>query len=146
MTSVEAPPAPAPVPADRRKRFSRRAWGGRLFVAPNLAAVLVFMLFPLGFSLYMSFQKWDVFTAPKFVGLKNFGELFTSDPLFVIAVQNTVILTLGTVVPTIVISLAVAGVLNRKIKGIGFFRTVVFMPLAISTVVMAVVWQFVFNT
>jgi multiple sugar transport system permease protein len=146
MTAVDALTASGPVPANRRKRSSRRAWAGRLFVAPNLAAVLVFMLFPLGFSLYMSFHKWDVFTAPKFAGLKNFGELFTSDPLFVIALQNTVILTLGTVVPTIVISLAVAGVLNRKIKGIGFFRTIVFLPLAISTVVMAVVWQFVFNT
>ena len=78
----------------------RRAWAGRLFVAPNLAAVAVFMLFPLGFSLYMSFQQWDVFTPPKFVGLKNFQELFTSDPLFLIAIRNTVIFTLGTVVPT----------------------------------------------
>lgn len=124
----------------------RRARAGRLFVAPNLAAVAVFMLFPLGFSLYMSFQQWDVFRPPKFVGLKNFQELFTSDPLFLIAIRNTVIFTVGTVVPTVLISLAVAGVLNRKVKGIGVFRTIVFLPLAISSVVMAVVWQFVFNT
>jgi len=104
------------------------------------------MLFPLGFSLYMSFQQWDVFRPPKFVGLKNFHELFTSDPLFLIAIRNTVVFTLGTVVPTILISLVVAGVLNRKVKGIGIFRTIVFLPLAISSVVMAVVWQFVFNT
>jgi len=80
------------------------------------------------------------------VGLKNFEDLFTSDPLFLIAIRNTVIFTLGTVVPTIAISLVVAGVLNRKVKGIGVFRTIVFLPLAISSVVMAVVWQFVFNT
>ncbi|SPM26598.1 ABC-type sugar transport system, permease component [Mycobacterium terramassiliense] len=124
----------------------RRARAGRLFVAPNLTAVAVFMIFPLVFSLYMSFQSWDVFRPPKFVGLKNFNELFTSDPLFLIAIRNTVIFTLGTVVPTIVISLVVAGLLNRKVKGIGVFRTIVFLPLAISSVVMAVVWQFVFNT
>jgi multiple sugar transport system permease protein len=124
----------------------RRARAGRLFVAPNLAAVAVFMIFPLVFSLYMSFQQWDVFRPPKFVGLKNFNELFTSDPLFLIAIRNTVVFTLGTVVPTIVVSLLVAGVLNRKVKGIGIFRTIVFLPLAISSVVMAVVWQFVFNT
>ena len=124
----------------------RRAWAGRLFVAPNLAAVAVFMLFPLGFSLYMSFQRWDVFRPPKFVGLKNFEELFTSDPLFLIAIRNTAVFTLGTVVPTILISLVVAAMLNRKVKGIGVFRTIVFLPLAISSVVMAVVWQFVFNT
>jgi multiple sugar transport system permease protein len=124
----------------------RRAWAGRMFVAPNLAAVSVFMLFPLGFSLYMSFQRWDVFNPPKFVGFKNFQELFTSDPLFVIAIKNTVFFTVGTVVPTVIISLVVAAVLNRKVKGIGIVRTIVFLPLAISSVVMAVVWQFVFNT
>ncbi|BBZ13579.1 sugar ABC transporter permease [Mycobacterium branderi] len=104
------------------------------------------MLFPLVFSLFMSFQNWDLFTAPKFVGLANFRHLFTADPLFLIAVRNTVIFTIGTIVPTVLISLAVAGLLNRKIKGIGIFRTVVFLPLAMSSVVMAVVWQFVFNT
>lgn len=124
----------------------RRAWAGRMFVAPNLAAVVVFMLFPLGFSLYMSVQRWDLFTPAKFVGVANFGQLFTADPLFLIALRNTVIYTLGTVLPTVLISLVVAGVLNRKVKGIGFFRTIIFLPLAISSVVMAVVWQFVFNT
>jgi multiple sugar transport system permease protein len=149
MTSTDTHSSAWPVSAETPKGVSptrRRAWAGRLFVAPNLAAVVVFMLFPLGFSLYMSFQKWDLFTPAKFVGLRNFGELFTSDPLFLIAVRNTVIFTLGTVVPTVLISLVVAGVLNRKVKGIGIFRTIVFMPLAISSVVMAVVWQFVFNT
>ncbi|AKN18664.1 ABC transporter permease [Mycobacterium haemophilum DSM 44634] len=117
-----------------------------MFVAPNLAAVSVFMLFPLGFSLYMSFQKWDVFTPPTFVGLANFRNLFTADPLFLIALRNSVVFTVGTVIPTVLISLVVAGVLNRKVKGIGIFRTIVFLPLAISSVVMAVVWQFIFNT
>lgn len=132
--------------ANGGRPWRRRAWAGRLFVAPNLAAVAVFMLFPLGFSLYMSFQRWDVFRPPTFVGVRNFRELFTSDPLFLIAIGNTVVFTLGTVVPTIVVSLVVAGVLNRKVRGIGIFRTIVFLPLAISSVVMAVVWQFVFNT
>ncbi len=139
MTSVDSP----------RKGFApwrRRAWAGRLFVAPNLTAVAVFMLFPLGFSLYMSFHRWDVFRSPKFVGLRNFHDLFTSDPLFLIAIRNTAIFTVGTVVPTVLISLVVAAMLNRNVKGIGIFRTIVFLPLAISSVVLAVVWQFVFNT
>lgn len=73
------------------RRRGRRAWAGRMFVAPNLAAVVVFMLFPLGFSLYMSFQKWDLFTHATFVRLDNFRNLFTSDPLFLIAVVNTAV-------------------------------------------------------
>jgi multiple sugar transport system permease protein len=143
MTSADISAAIRPATG---KRSRRRAWSGRLFVAPNLAAVTVFMVFPLGFSLYMSFQQWDIFNPPKFVGLKNFRELFSSDPLFLIALRNTLILTIGTVLPTVLISLAVAGVLNTKVKGIGVVRTIVFLPLAISSVVMAVVWQFVFNT
>ena len=130
----------------RRRRFSkRRARAGRMFVAPNLTAVAVFMLFPLGFSLYMSVQHWDLFSPAKFVGLANYRSL-ADDPLFEIALRNTVVYTVGTVVPTVLISLAVAGALNRKIKGINIFRTVIFLPLAMSSVVMAVVWQFVFNT
>jgi multiple sugar transport system permease protein len=142
MTSTDTA---APV-IPRKRSLRRRAWAGRLFVAPNLAAVTVFMLFPLGFSLYMSLQRWDVFTSAKFVGVRNFQELFSSDPLFLIALRNSVIYTLGTVLPTVLISLVVAGVLNRKVKGIGIFRTIAFLPLAISSVVMAVIWQFVFNT
>ncbi|OBS00133.1 ABC transporter permease [Mycobacterium gordonae] len=140
MSTIDAPVA------GRTRPWRRRAWAGRLFVAPNLAAVLLFMLFPLGFSLYMSLHRWDVFTPARYVGLANFRQLFTSDPLFLIAMRNTLIYTLGTVVPTVLISLVVAGVLNRKVRGIGIFRTIVFLPLAISSVVMAVVWQFVFNT
>jgi len=124
----------------------QRARAGRMFVAPNLAAVAVFMLFPLGFSLYMSFQKWDLFTPAEFVGLANFRHLFTADPLFPIALRNTVIFTIGTLVPTVLISLVVAAALNRKLKGISIFRTAIFLPLAVSAVVMAVVWQFLFNT
>ena len=132
--------------ARRRGPSMRRARAGRLFVAPNLAAVAVFMLFPLGFSLYMSLHNWDMFTPAKFVGLANYRSLFTEDPLFSIAMRNTLIYVVGTVVPTVLISLAVAGVLNRKIKGIAVFRTIIFVPLAVSSVVIAVVWQFVFNT
>ena len=131
----------------RRRRLSkRRARAGRMFVAPNLTAVAVFMLFPLGFSLYMSLQNWDLFRPAKFVGLANYRGLFAGDPLFAIALRNTVVYTVGTVVPTVLISLAVAGILNRKVKGINIFRTIIFLPLAVSSVVMAVVWQFVFNT
>jgi multiple sugar transport system permease protein len=132
--------------ARQRGPSKRRARAGRLFVAPNLAAVVVFMLFPLGFSLYMSLHNWDLFTPAKFAGLSNYRDLFTEDPLFSIAMRNTVVYVVGTVVPTVLISLAVAGVLNRKIKGISIFRTIIFLPLAVSSVVIAVVWQFVFNT
>lgn len=133
----------------RRERSAlakRQARAGRLFIIPNVLAVVVFMVFPLAFSLYMSFQKWDLFTPGKFIGWANFHKLLTGDPLFAIALRNTVVFTIGTMVPTVFISLIVAATLNRKLKAIGLFRTALFLPLAVSSVVMAVVWRFVFDT
>ncbi|MVU81823.1 ABC transporter permease subunit [Nocardia sp. ET3-3] len=122
----------------------RRARAGKLFVAPNLAAILVFLLFPLGFSLYLSFHSWDLFSPPRFVGIANYRRLFSDDPLFYIALRNTAVFTVLTLVPTVVISLAVAALLNRKLRGIGIFRTLAFLPLVASTVAMAVVFRFIF--
>jgi len=64
----------------------------------------------------------------------------------VTALRNTVVYTVGTLVPTVLISLVIAALLNRNLKGGGAFRAVVFVPLAVSSVVTAVMWQYVFNT
>lgn len=139
----------APEAATGRRRSDlaqRRARAARLFIAPNLLAVAVFLIFPLGFSLYLSFHEWDMFGPFRFVGLRNFRELLTADPLFAIALRNTIVYTLGTLIPTVSISLVVAAALNQGVRGTGLFRTVMFLPLAISSVVMAVIWRFVFDT
>lgn len=123
----------------------RRARAGIAFVAPNLAAVGLFLLFPLGFSLYLSFHSWDLFRPMRFAGLANYRQLL-GDPLFAIALRNTAVFTVLTLVPTVLISLAVAAALNRKLKGMVLFRTAAFVPLVTSTVAMAVVWRFLFTT
>lgn len=133
-------------PHEQGRLARRRARAGWVFVAPNLAAVLVFLLFPLAVSLYLSLHSWDLFSAPRFVGVSNYRRLFVSDPLFLIALRNTAVFTVSTLVPTVVIGLAVAAVLNRKLAGIGVFRTIAFLPLVASTVAMAVVWRFIFTT
>ncbi|WP_330257458.1 sugar ABC transporter permease [Nocardia sp. NBC_00565] len=124
----------------------RRERAGWVFVGPNVAAVVVFLLGPLAVSLYLSLHSWDLFSAPRFVGVANYRRLFVSDPLFLIALRNTAVFTVLTLVPTVVIGLAVAAVLNRKLAGIGIFRTIAFLPLVASTVAMAVVWRFIFTT
>jgi multiple sugar transport system permease protein len=116
-----------------------------VFVAPNLGAISLFLLFPLGFSLYLSFHSWDLFGPMRFVGLANYRQLL-GDPLFAIALRNTAIFTALTLAPTVLISLAVGAALNRKLKGMALFRTAAFLPLAASTVAMAVVWRFLFTT
>jgi multiple sugar transport system permease protein len=104
------------------------------------------MLFPLGFSLYLSFHRWDMFSAPRFVGFANFTKLFHGDPMFYTALRNTVVFTAITVAATAAIGLAVAAALNRTLRGMAIFRSIMFLPLVASTAAMAVVWRFVFNT
>ncbi|WP_327121261.1 sugar ABC transporter permease [Nocardia sp. NBC_01730] len=123
----------------------RRERAGWAFIAPNMGAVAAFLLFPLGFSLYLSFHSWDLFSPMRFVGVDNYHRLFGSDPLFLIALRNTAVFTVLTLVPTVAIGLGVAAVLNRKSRGIGIFRTIAFLPLVASTVAMAVVWRFIFT-
>lgn len=144
MTGVRRSQTPgkARVASRLARRRERAGWA---FVAPNVAAVAVFLLFPLGFSLYLSFHSWDLFSPMRFTGVDNYRRLFTSDPLFLIALRNTAVFTLLTLVPTVVIGLAVAAALNRKLAGIGIFRTIAFLPLVASAVAMAVVWRFLFT-
>ncbi|MEU4342224.1 sugar ABC transporter permease [Nocardia sp. NPDC023852] len=123
----------------------RRERAGWAFIAPNIGAVAVFLLLPLVFSLYLSFHSWDLFSPMRFVGVDNYHRLFGSDPLFLIALRNTAVFTVLTLVPTVAIGLGVATVLNRKLRGIGIFRTIAFLPLVASTVAMAVVWRFIFT-
>ncbi|MBF6060781.1 sugar ABC transporter permease [Nocardia terpenica] len=132
-------------PARRSGLARRRARAGVGFVAPNVLAVLVFLLFPLGFSLYLSFHSWDLFRPMRAVGWGNYRQLF-ADPLFYIALRNTGVFTVATLAPTVAISLVAAAALNRKLRGIGVFRTLAFLPLVASTVAMAVVWRFLFTT
>lgn len=142
MTAVDEQAPPRPQSGLTRKR----AAAGRRFIVPNLLAVLIFLLLPLAFSLYLSFQHWDLFHAPRFVGVSNYTRLFTGDRMFYVALVNTVIFTVATVVPAVVISLAVAAGLNARVKGIGFFRSVVFLPLVSSVAAMAVVWHYMFDS
>ena len=147
MTVTRDRHALATATTPRRSMLARqRARAGYAFIVPNLVGIGVFMLFPLAFSLYLSFHEWDLFSAPEFVGLENFQRLLTSDPLFYIALRNTVVFTVVTIVPTVVISLAAAAALNRNLAGIAIFRTMLFMPLVASTVAMAVIWRWIFNT
>ncbi|WP_280263473.1 carbohydrate ABC transporter permease [Nocardia wallacei] len=131
---------------ERSALTRRKAAAGRAFITPNLLAVLVFLLFPLAFSLYLSFHHWNMFSPPEFVGMSNYRRLFAGDPLFYTALRNTLFFTTVTVGATLVVSLAVAAALNAKVKGIGIFRSIMFMPLVASTAAMTIIWGFMFNT
>ncbi|HEY3109253.1 MAG TPA: sugar ABC transporter permease [Chloroflexota bacterium] len=99
------------------------AIAGALFVLPLAIGLLVFEFGPFIATVGLSFFVWDVVRPPQWTGLDNFGRLFTADPLYWIAVRNTLVYTVGTVVPGFFLSLLLAVALNQKLRGSSIYRT-----------------------
>jgi multiple sugar transport system permease protein len=116
------------------------------FIFPNFIGFAVFTLVPITFSFLLSTMKWDGgwFNPMEFVGLGNYLQLI-KDTQFHNAYLNTLIYSLGYVPLTLACSLLLAIVLNRKIRGRNFFRTLAFFPYVASLVAIAAVWNLVFN-
>ena len=131
-------------PSIRRRRSTKYTVAAYLFIAPSFIGVLVFIAFPVLYAFYMSLQQWDGITAPQFVGLANFVELF-KDPIFWIALRNTVVYTLITVPTSVLLSLGVAQLLNQRVIGLAFFRTAMFIPVVTSALAIAVIWKWIYD-
>lgn len=115
------------------------------FILPNLIGFFVFTFVPIIFSLFLSFCEWDSGNPIKFVGLKNFITMFTKDKSFWISLFNTFYYTIVTVPVTMAISLGLAILMNKPLKGRVVFRSVLFFPYVASLVAIAVVWMALFN-
>lgn len=126
------------------KRKIKNTATAYLFLLPNLIGFLIFTLIPILCSLALSVMEWDSSNPMVFVGLDNFKRLFTDDT-FKISLWNTVYYSIFTVPLTMISALALAMILNQKLKGINIFRTVFFFPHVASLVAIAVVWNLLFH-
>lgn len=129
---------------DRKKRERKRALVAYSFIAPNFIGFAVFTLIPVVFAFALAFLDWDGNNAIKFVGFANFAKL-AGDTLFRASLKNTIIYCVGTVPLTLIASLALAILLNQKIKGKGIFRTIAFFPYVASLVAITAVWAMIFH-
>lgn len=148
MTNAKSPGlagavALRPVVSKRRRQL-QKVLIAYSFIAPNFIGFAVFTLGPILFAFVLAFMHWDGSNPITFAGLDNFWRLF-SDRAFIAAFWNTIIYTLFSVPLTLACALALAVVLNRKIFGRDFFRTVMFFPYVASLVAVAVVWNMLFN-
>ena len=96
-------------------------------------------------GLYLSFTNWDILRPPTFVGLRNWAALF-SDDLLLRAVLQTLYYAIASVAGATAVSLALALLLNQRLKTIGFYRTFFFLPAVTSLVAIAMVWRWMYNT
>ncbi|MEK3798304.1 sugar ABC transporter permease [Peribacillus sp. FSL H8-0477] len=112
---------------------------------PALLLYTIFAIVPILQSFYYSLMEWNGFSEMKFVGLNNFKELF-QDPLFWKSAKNNLFVVMASVLGQIPIALVIALLLNRKLKGAKFFRTIGFLPVVLSTVVISLTWSLIYNT
>ncbi|QMV45128.1 carbohydrate ABC transporter permease [Cohnella cholangitidis] len=103
------------------------------------------LLFPMGLALYMSLTDWPLLGDHKFIGLDNYEHIM-SDSLFWKVLTNTVYFTVGLVPLNIVLALLLALLLSKSLRGIGFFRTAIFVPVMTSLIVWSIVWKYMFAT
>lgn len=130
----------------RKRRTPWKSWLlFLLFAGPNVALLVIFTYKPLVQSLQYSLLQWNIGAATaRFVGLENYTNWFT-DPTTANVVRVTVIFTVATVAGGMVLGLALALLLNRKLRGTGMARTVVVAPYVLSGVAVGLLWLFVFD-
>lgn len=115
-----------------------------IFILPQIIGMFCFILGPMVASLVISFSRWNLVGPPQWVGFENFRIQF-HDPLFWKVVLNTVYYSLVSVPLGIVISLGLALVLNQKIKGVTWYRSVYFIPVVTPMVAVALVWSWLYS-
>lgn len=154
MTTAEVlapPPAAAPSGAPRqrgalqsRRRRSALLWF-LLLAGPNVALLLVFVYRPLIQSFYLSTLQWNLGSpVARSIGLGNYVELFTSRN-FTQVVTTTVVFTIATVGGAMLLGLGLAVLLNQRLRGRGFARTVAFAPYVLSGFAVGILWLFIFD-
>ncbi|HOD52111.1 MAG TPA: extracellular solute-binding protein [Candidatus Hydrogenedentes bacterium] len=124
--------------------FRREYYAGYAFATPWFIGFLVFWGGPIVFSLIMSFCEYDVFSPPKFVGLNNYLNMFTAEPLFFKSLWNTLYIALS--VPlSMAVGLGIAMLLSYEVKGMAVYRTFFYLPAIMPAVAAAILWQWIFN-
>lgn len=117
---------------------------GRTLLAPAMIALLATIIFPLGLAAVFSFTRYDLVSSPEFVGLANYHSLFESSS-FRNSVWNTLYFAVGQVIIGIVVAFFVAMLFNRELAGGAIMRTTIYLPQAMSYVIVALIWSFMYD-
>jgi multiple sugar transport system permease protein len=116
-----------------------------LLISPWLVGLLLFVVGPMLASLVISFTRWDLLSPAKFIGLKNYEKMFTRDPLFWQSLKVTVIYTAVYVPVELAGGLVLALLMNQKLRGVGVFRTVYYLPSVLPGVAFVVLWMWILH-
>lgn len=126
------------------RKEARTAW---LMSSPALLLLALFLGIPILLTFVLSFTNTRLVSPnpPRFVGLNNFVRAFAHDPTFVRSLTNTAFFALIVVPCQSALALALAILVNAKVKGVTAFRTMIFMPVVTSMVVVSILWSFFYE-
>jgi multiple sugar transport system permease protein len=126
-------------------RRKKEAILGFLFASPWIIRLFVLHVYPIFAAIFYSFTQYNVLQAPTWIGLSNYVKLFTIDKLPMKALYNSAYYSLGAVPLGLMLALFLALLLNQKVKGLSFFRSVFFIPSVVPAVASAVLWLWLLN-
>lgn len=128
-----------------RGRLSRSLISGLGFMSPWVVGLAILVLYPISASIIYSFCDYSVLSEPRWVGLHNFRDIL-ADEVFGQSLRNTIVFAAFALPLGLAISLAVALLLDTGVKGMGLYRTFVFLPSVTPMVASAIVWMWIFNS
>lgn len=137
-TSVPATPQP------RARRRYRNATTAYLFILPGMALFLAWTVYPLVYSFIMSFTEWNLIKPSRFIGLDNYVRAL-KDPVFWLALRNTLTYTLITVPGQMLLGFTAAMLLDQPLRARAFFRTLYYIPVVTSWVVVSLIFTYLYN-
>jgi ABC-type sugar transport system permease subunit len=135
-------------PAQRRRlrltHLQKRNLWGFAFALPALCLFALFSIYPIARTFFLSFFDYSVVDPPRPVGLENYQQIL-GDPRFQASLFNSFRYVIFTYIPVWVLALLLALALNTRIKARAFFRTIYFVPVVMSWVVVSVIWKLIFH-
>ena len=129
-----------PATSGRRRRFSATPY---LFLTPALVLISIFVIYPIVAVVYLSLTSYDIVRPPVFTGLDNYAQLI-ADPTFWKALGNSIVYLLVTPI-IITLSVMLAIVVNRKLRGINIFRALYFIPAVSGSIAIGIAWRWLFD-
>lgn len=130
----------------RKAGLRQRQATGFALITPWIVGFLIFTAYPLIYSLYLSFTEYSLFGEPRWVGWDNYIRLFTQSIEFWPSVRLTLLYAALTLPIGVTGALLMAILLNNKIKGIGIYRTIYYLPAILPEVAVALLWRWMFNS
>lgn len=115
-----------------------------IFIAPAIIGIIIFIVIPIICSFSLSFVEWDLLNEIKFAGVQNYKFVLTNKD-FLQVLANTFVFTISVSILGVIIPLILACILNNKIRGSEFFKSALFLPYITPMIVIALVWQWIFD-